>query len=137
MVTMRRRGLCFYPAVVALVCCWISNPVFADGPALGDFLANSDSPIYIRGDYCRALMVVYQDFSKILAKHRRNARFDLTEKRLSMIENYDVHIEQDVDNYTIHVAPTLRDRGQEVFGGAFTYVIKRKTFQIVEVTASK
>ncbi len=137
MVTIRTRDKLLYLAVAALASFWITAPAFADSPALGDFLAHSDSAIYVRGDYCKALLIVYRDFSKILEKHRRNARGDQTEKRLSRIENYDIHIEQDADNYTIHVAPTLRDHGQEVFGGAFTYVVRRSTFQIAEVTPSK
>jgi hypothetical protein len=65
------------------------------------------------------------------------AQGDQTEKRLSRMENYDIHIEQDADNYMVHGAPTLRDHGQEVFGGASTYVVRRITFQIAQVTPSK
>jgi hypothetical protein len=123
--------------VAVLMCCFIVVPAVAEGPALGDFLAHPDNAIYVRGDFYKALIVVYRDFAKILEKHKRNARSDQTEERLSHLENYDIHIEQDASSYKIHVSPTLRDHGHEVFGGAYTYVVERNTFHITGVTPEK
>jgi len=107
-----------------------------------EFLNNPDRPIVVKGDYFKALLVAYGDFSKILVKHAADvgapgsANPELA-RRLSKIEAYDIYVELSGETYLIHIAPTIRDQAHVVFGGGATYTISRKDFKIIDRTLSK
>lgn len=88
------------------------------------------------------MQVAYSDFSKVLAHHKKEAHSsghdgDALALRLSSIENYDFHVQQDGGTYIVSVAPTGRDQSQVVFGGGAKYVIAKKTFVINERVFTK
>jgi hypothetical protein len=111
--------------------------------ALSDFLDHPDRPIYVRGDYFKAIQVAYGDFVKVLARRRVKTSGapdqDSSEypMRMSRIEYYDIYIEESGDAYRIHIAPTRREPLHEIFGGGATYVIDRVSFKIINITMSK
>ena len=111
--------------------------------ALSDFLDHPDKPIYVRGDYFRAIQVAYGDFAKVLARRRVKTSGvpdqDSSEypMRMSRIEYYDIYVEESGDSYRIHIAPTRRDPLHEVFGGGATYIVDRVSFKITDITTSK
>ena len=111
--------------------------------ALVDFLDHPDRPIYVRGDYFRALQVAYGDFAKVMVQRGAavSAAGDKDSResalRLSKIDNYDIYIEESGDSYRIHIAPTRREPLHEYFGGGATYVVSRVSFKIIDSTMSK
>jgi hypothetical protein len=121
-----------------LVILFSSCPAFGDSslsPAQEAFLKKLDQPIILRGDFFRAALVVYQDFSKTLIENAAAAKSGATTNSelaswLSRIEHYDFHIELDKTSYIVQIGPTVRDDALTVLGGGARYVIDRQTFTI-------
>jgi hypothetical protein len=106
-------------------------------PAQKDFLKKLDEPIILRGDYFKAVMVVYEDFSHRLAENEAAAKSATggnpeLSQWLSKIEHYDIHVEQNPSSYIVQIGPTIRGDAPTVFGGGARYVIDRKSFEITE-----
>jgi len=104
-------------------------------PAAAKYLKKLEEPIILRGDSFKAVLVVYEDFSKRLASNEAAANAAETPDRqlallMSKIENYDIHVEQTKSSYVVQIGPTLRGDVPLIFGGGARYIIDRQTFAI-------
>jgi hypothetical protein len=107
--------------------------------ALSEFLDHPDKPIYVRGDYFKAIFAAYNEFSKIFAKRKAESVAPKTDNsklssRLSKIENYDIYVEETSGSYSVHFSPTRREPLHEVFGGSATFVVDSASFRIIDRT---
>ena len=108
----------------------------------GAYLKHPDRPIWIGGNYLRAMQVAYEDFAKILAQQNKDAKRASKQndehsaelaKWLSQIDNYDVRVKEITDQYSVRFSPTMRDpENHTVFGGGASYTISRGSFKILE-----
>lgn len=105
-------------------------------------MAAPDNPIILRGDYLKAALVAFEDFSKTLSHKSEEARAGrandpVLAEKLSKLENYDVAIDQTPNAVVVQFGPTVRDKGLDVMGGSVRYVVDRKTFAITRKTLLK
>ena len=111
-------------------------------PAQKAFLQKLNQPIILRGDYFKAVLVAYDDFSRKLAENESAGKLPTDTnpelaRWLSKIEHYDIHVEQTKSTYIVQIGPTVREDAPTVFGGGERYVINRKSFRISEKTGLK
>ena len=113
----------------------------------GAYLEHPDRPIWMGGDYLRAMLAAYQDFAKILAQQNQDAkrlskqngerRAEVAEW-LSQLDNYDVRVEETTDQYTVRFSPTLKDpENHNIFGGGASYTISRGSLKILSINRFK
>jgi hypothetical protein len=106
-----------------------------------EFMNDPDRPAIVRGDYFKAISVAYSDFAKILSARASLSESHqgdpVLERRLSQIENYDIHVEQTQSTFIVWFRPTMRDPAHVAMGGGATYTIDRNTFAIAHKTLSK
>jgi hypothetical protein len=96
----------------------------------------------LRGDYFKAVLVAYDDFSNDLKKKKAIARpkSEADAKMIgwiSRIESYDIDVVQTVSTIEVQFSHTLREDAPIVFGGGARYVIDRKSFSITSKTLLK
>jgi hypothetical protein len=106
--------------------------------AFKQFMAAPDNPIILRGDYLKATSVALRDFQTILARRGDHAgQSPESTLNLSLLENYDVSIDQTASSYIVQFGPTVRNHATVVFGGGARYVIDRSRFAITQKTMLK
>ena len=118
-------------------------------PQAKEYLRKLEQPITLRGDYFKAALVAYNDFSRRLSAAEAmpinppdnyvqgSPKERELRAQLAKIENYDMSIEQSDSAYTVQIGPTLRGDMPLVFGGGARYQIDKKTFSIVSKTPVK
>jgi hypothetical protein len=125
----------------------MSGSVPAEAPPPSDwrqeYLKKLDQPILLRGDYFKAVLAAYEDFSHTLAENDAAARSDAPRNRdlsrlMSKIENFDIGVSQTNTDYLVDFAITFRGGDPlMVTGGGTHYVVDRHTFKIKEKTLRK
>lgn len=90
----------------------------------------------IRGDYLRAGVIAYSDFSELLKKAQQPTEApdeggDLV-NYMSRIENYNIEISLGSGRYIIWIHPRLSKEFPAIFGGDAKYVIDAASFQVLE-----
>jgi len=111
-------------------------------PAQAAYLEKLNQPVLLRGDYFRATMVAYDDFSHNLRRNAEAATLPETQNKplaewLSKIEDFDIDVSQTKDSFILDFRPTVRGSFGPVFGGGARYVVDRISFKITSRTFSK
>lgn len=134
----RQERYCTLAAIGAMVSFFNTTTIAeeVDRNALSEFLDHPNKPIYVRGDYFKAIKVAYNEFSKTLARERTDSVAPKSSNRalsarLSKIENYDIHVEQSGGAFNVHFSPTRREPLHVVFGGSATFVVDAASFRII------
>ena len=118
----------------------------ADTPQLSaeakKHLKKLDEPIFLRGDYFKAVQVAYEDFRRVLAAkvefgNSRDPDDAADIQWLANIENYDIYVEQTATSYVVQFDVTLRNNPPMIFGGRTRYTIDRSTFAITQMGSLK
>lgn len=81
--------------------------------------------LVIRGDYFRASVIAYADFSQYLNKQKKDSN-------MMQIDNYNIEISVGDSRYYIWFHPRLSKKFPGGFGGDASYEIDSKTFEILE-----
>ncbi len=94
--------------------------------------------VVIKGDYFRASVVAYEDFSRKLRQRVQETAApggtgskELT-RYLSRIENFDIHVGFGHGRYNVSMIPHASKDFPGGFGGDALYVIDAKEFKIVD-----
>jgi hypothetical protein len=94
--------------------------------------------VVIKGDYFRAAMVAYEDFSqKLRQRVKETAAPGSTGNKeltgyLSRIENFNIQVGFGHGRYNVWMIPRASEDFPEGFGGDALYVIDAKGFKILE-----
>jgi hypothetical protein len=105
------------------------------GPKDAEWL---NEEVVIRGDYFRAALVAYEDFSKKLLneQHPNGKAEDFTEY-MSKIENYNLKVADGRTRYVVWISPRASGDFPVIFGGSANYILDARTFKIIEKNYSK
>jgi hypothetical protein len=111
-------------------------------PAQQAYLKQLDGPTLLRGDYLRAILVAYDDFSHELDKNAADSKAPGTQNKklaewLSRIEHFDIRVSRTDEGFVVEFGPTVRNDAMTVFGGGGRYVINEKSFAISSKILSK
>jgi hypothetical protein len=97
-----------------------------------------NTEIIIRGDYFRAALVAYEDFSKKLRGEAQDANTPgykgdkgLSDY-LSHIENYNIQVGWGPGRYQVWISPRASKEMFGIFGGGAMYVIDAKDFKLLQ-----
>jgi hypothetical protein len=94
--------------------------------------------VVIRGDYFRAALVAYDDYSKKLAKrlHESTAPDGTDDKKLteylSSIEHFNIQVGFGHGRYNVWILARVSEDFPVIFGGDALYVIDAKDFKVLE-----
>jgi len=92
--------------------------------------------LVVRGDYFRAMMVAYDDFSKQLAESTKGPNKEFSD-HMSRIENYNFKVAAGPARYVVWITPRMSDDYPVIFGGQGTYILDAQTFKVLEKHFSK
>jgi hypothetical protein len=94
--------------------------------------------VVIRGDYFRAAMVAYEDYSQKLRKRLKEVANPASTGNkeltgyLSRIEDFNIQVGFGHGRYNVWMLPRTSEEVPGVFGGDALYVIDAKEFKILE-----
>ena len=110
----------------------------------GKIVTWSNLVAVLNGEHLHAILVAYSDFSKevnsiALSKEEKESGAGNFPAYVLDINNYDIHIKEGNEGYTIIFQLRLSDKFHLILGngGITRYVVDRKNFKLLEIDKQK
>lgn len=127
----RIRTLSLLPLLLAVTLA-VGSFAHAGTPAPGWI----NEELVVRGEYFRAMMVAYEDFSKHIAESSASPNKKFVD-HMSRIENYNFKVAAGPQRYVVWISPRMSDDYPAIFGGEGSYILDAQTFKVLEKHFSK